>query len=200
MASVLTNVVCPCDKEVGDDQRLISGCLRGEPEAWPELIGKYKNLIFSIPLKYGFCRDEAADIFQDVCLKIFSDLHAVREPNALRKWIMQVTSHQCFYWRLKRSKYVLADDEDDQTPEARIDAGSLELLERAEEDQMIREAMASLSPRCNLLMRMLFFEEPSRPYREIATSLGISIGSIGITRQRCISRMRQKLEEAGLCS
>ena len=49
---------------VSDNVRLVRECLDGDPNAWAELIDKYKNLIYSIPIKYGLTRDEAADIFK----------------------------------------------------------------------------------------------------------------------------------------
>ena len=52
------------------DARLVSECLGGSEEAWRALIFKYKNLIFSIPVKYGFSTDDATDIFQGVCLDL----------------------------------------------------------------------------------------------------------------------------------
>ena len=52
------------------DARLVRECLGGGEEAWCALISKYKNLIFSIPVKYGFSADESTDIFQAVCLEL----------------------------------------------------------------------------------------------------------------------------------
>ena len=55
-------------KSSSQDGLLVQECLKGSEEAWSALIDKYKNLIFSIPIKYGFSPDEAAEIFQAVCL------------------------------------------------------------------------------------------------------------------------------------
>jgi DNA-directed RNA polymerase specialized sigma24 family protein len=44
---------------------------------------------------------------------------------------------------------------------------------------------------------MLFFEEPARPYQEVAQTLGIATGSIGFIRQRCLERLRKRLLEVG---
>jgi DNA-directed RNA polymerase specialized sigma24 family protein len=44
---------------------------------------------------------------------------------------------------------------------------------------------------------MLFFDEPARPYQEIAAELGIAVGSIGFIRQRCLERLRKRLLETG---
>jgi hypothetical protein len=47
------------------------------------------------------------------------------------------------------------------------------------------------------LVEMLFFESPSRPYSEVAAELGLALGSIGFTRQKCIERLRRQLEDLG---
>ena len=42
--------------------------MHGSDEAWAALLDKYKNLIYSIPIKRGFAREDAAEVFQRVCL------------------------------------------------------------------------------------------------------------------------------------
>src|SRR6202789_52520 len=86
------------------DARLVSELLGGSEEAWRALIFKYKNLIFSIPVKYGFSADDATDIFQSVCLELLSQLPNLRNPQALPKWIMQVTAHKCFHGKRQQQR------------------------------------------------------------------------------------------------
>jgi hypothetical protein len=64
--SMLANVL---DTRQGprSDRELVASCLSGDEPAWSELIDRYNRLIFSIPLKQGLTREEAADIFQAVC-------------------------------------------------------------------------------------------------------------------------------------
>jgi DNA-directed RNA polymerase specialized sigma24 family protein len=57
--------------------------------------------------------------------------------------------------------------------------------------------MSTLSPRCLRLIEMLFFESPSRPYREIARTLNLASGSIGFIRGRCLERLKTKLQRNG---
>src|SRR5271170_7388957 len=80
-----------------DDAKLVEKCLRGEEDAWTALLSKYKNLIFSIPIKYGFSREESADIFQSVCLDLLYDLKRLREPRALAGWLIRITYNKCFH-------------------------------------------------------------------------------------------------------
>jgi RNA polymerase sigma factor (sigma-70 family) len=178
------------------DTRLVRECLGGGEEAWCALISKYKNLIFSIPLKYGFSAEDSTDIFQAVCLDLLSELPKLRKVKALPKWIMQITAHKCFH-RKQHERRTEVSDPHDKLFERRTPARAEEILREAEDEQGLRQAMSELTPRCRQLVQMLFYDEPARPYQEIAEALGIAVGSIGFIRQRCLERLRKRLLEAG---
>jgi len=178
------------------DARLVRECNAGSEEAWCALIFKYKNLIFSIPVKYGFSPDDSTDIFQAVCLDILSELPKLRKVKALPKWIMQLTAHKCFHRKQQQQRTEVLDPAAKEF-EKSIPSRAMEILREAEDEQSLRQAMAQLPPRCRELVRMLFYDEPVRPYQEIAASLGIAVGSIGFIRQRCLQRLRKHLLEAG---
>jgi RNA polymerase sigma factor (sigma-70 family) len=178
------------------DTRLVKECLGGSEEAWSALVDKYKNLIFSIPIKYGFSSDDATDIFQAVCLEMLTELHKLREPKALPKWIMQVTAHKCFHRKRQMQRADGSDPEEILKGQA-VPARAEKILREAEDEQTLRQAVGELAPQCRRLVEMLFFEEPSRPYQEIAKALGIAVGSIGFTRQRCLERLHRLLTELG---
>jgi hypothetical protein len=65
------------------NSHLVRECLAGNEAAWAALIDKYKNLIYSIPIKRGFSPEDAADLFQSVCLDLLSELQRLRDPEAL---------------------------------------------------------------------------------------------------------------------
>jgi len=180
------------------DEQLVRDCIDGKHEAWSQLIDKYKNLIFSVPIKYGFSRDEAADIFQEVCLGLLSELKTVREPRALPKWLLTVTAHKCFHRKRLSRRLVSMDSEVLELPRIEVPPEALEIVAEAEREQGLREAMSDLSSRCRRLIEMLFFEQPSRPYSEVAQTLGLAVGSIGFIRQRCLEKLRKKVEELGI--
>src|ERR1700723_855580 len=76
------------------DARLVRECVSGSEEAWRSRSFKYKNSLFSIPVKYGFSLDDSTDIFQAVCLAVLSELPKLRQVKPLPKWIIQVTAHK----------------------------------------------------------------------------------------------------------
>lgn len=176
------------------DEQLVKECLRRNEEAWSALIDKYKKLIFSIPVKYGFSTDDATEIFQAVCVELLSELSKLRQPKALPKWIMQVAAHKCFHHK-RQMQRTEARDPDDESFDASIPPHAEGILREAEKEQTLRNAISDLPPRCRQLIQMLFFEEPPRPYEQLAAELGLSTGSIGFIRQRCLERLRKRLTE-----
>ncbi len=179
------------------DERLVQECCEGNQEAWAALIEKYKNLIFSIPIKFGLPRADAADVFQAVCVDLLTGLHSLREPKALPKWLMQTTYHQCL--RLKKDRLNLLDDsrEIEQTLRSSSEQLPEEMFQQVQREQSVREAMVALPARCHEMVVMLFFEDPPRPYDEVAKQLQLATGSIGFIRGRCLKKLRQVLEAKG---
>jgi RNA polymerase sigma factor (sigma-70 family) len=161
------------------------------------LIEKYKNLICSVPVKFGLPREDAADIFQAVCLDLLSDLPQLREPRALPKWLMQMSFHKCLRW--KKQRLVLFHDpiEIEGLSETSSEELPEEKMYEVQREQMLRNAIASLAPRCRRMIAMLFFESPARPYQDVAKELGIATGSIGFIRGRCLRVLRQRLQKEG---
>src|SRR5947207_11517108 len=168
-----------------NDTRLVKDCLAGSEEAWSMLIEKYKALIYSIPVKYGLPPQEAADVFQATCTELLVRLPEIREPRALPKWLMQVAHHESYRWK-RQGQRVVSRDADEDLPEPEVPPIAESLVQQTQEEQILREAMASLTPQCRRLVELLFYEVPARPYTEVAKELGLAVGSIGFTRQRCI--------------
>jgi RNA polymerase sigma factor (sigma-70 family) len=177
------------------DEQLIKGCLDGDPEAWSALIDKYKNLIYSVPVRLGMHQD-AGDIFQAVCVNLLSNLSQLREHRALPKWLMKTCYHQCLRHQRAASCLTELDPEDAENAQ---DTAALpeEMLVQLEDEQALRDAITEMPARCERMIHMLFFESPVRPYAEIASELGLATGSIGFIRGRCLARLRKHLEMKG---
>jgi RNA polymerase sigma factor (sigma-70 family) len=188
----------PADSFKWTDARTVRGCLDGNQEAWSALVQKYKNLIFSVPIKYGFSQEDAADVFQTVCLELLSQMPNIREPRALPKWILTVVSHVCYHRKHSDLKAQTRADELSRWFEKGMPAEAEEIAQQAEREQAVRSAISELAPQCRQLVHMLFFEASHRPYSQIAKELSPVTGSIGITRQRCLGRLRSKLSSANL--
>jgi len=155
------------------------------------LIDKYKKLIYSVPVKYGASPEDAADVFQGVCLELFSELPRLREIDALRSWLITVAANKYFRWKRSQRRHASAE------AAVETDVVLPVLVEELEGEQIIREAVERLPHRCRELIRLLFYEHPALPYSQVAERLGLATGSIGFIRRRCLQRLQQILEESG---
>jgi RNA polymerase sigma factor (sigma-70 family) len=187
-------------RDHSSDERLIGRCLKGDQEAWSALIDKYKNLIYSIPIKLGMYQD-AGDIFQSVCVDLLSELPRLREHRALPKWLMQTCYHKCLHYQRAAERLVeLAPegtDSDAASPASSADELPEHMLVQLEQEQILRDAISELPEKCERMVRLLFFEIPPRPYESVAEELGMATGSIGAIRGRCLAYLRKHLEKRG---
>ena len=173
--------------------RLVAECLSGNDNAWSALLDRYKNLIYAIPLRYGAPHQDAADIFQAVCLDLFNELPRLRDAEALQSWLIRVTTHKCYHWKRRQLQ---ASDLDSDGPGA-VQAISSDVLAEIEREQLVRQAIGQLPARCREMIDLLFFEQPPVPYSEVARRLKLATGSIGFIRGRCLQRLKKILEEKG---
>ena len=182
-------------KRTWSDAQLVRACLDSDDEAWAALIEKYKVLIYSIPSRYGARPEDCADIFQMVCLDLFTELPKLRKPEAIRPWLISVTAHASLRWKRRGRRRTEREDHDlDAIPPEPAIAATL--VEQVEREQIVRDAVAGLPPRCREMIRMLFFEQPPLRYQEVAQRLGLATGSIGFIRGRCLRRLERALDKA----
>jgi RNA polymerase sigma factor (sigma-70 family) len=178
---------------VSSDEVLVGACLGGEERAWGLLIDRYKHLIYSIARRYGAGQQDAADVFQQVCLELFTALPRLRNQHSVSSWIMTVAAHEAYRWKRRRLMRVRHED-NDAWPAADSTPAVSRLLERAESEQAVREAIARLSARNRELVRLLFFEDPPIPYHLVATRLGVAPGSVCFIRMRCLKKLEPLLK------
>jgi RNA polymerase sigma factor (sigma-70 family) len=177
--------------------RLVAECLAGDERAWSALLERYQNLIYSIPLRYGTPHQDAADIFQAVCLDLFNELPRLRDAEALQGWLVRVTTNKCYHWRRQQTSHDGGPGTDEFRTIPSSEPIAHEVIAEIEREQMVREAIDQLPPRCREMIRLLFFEQPPIAYNDLAKRLKLATGSIGFIRGRCLKRLKKILEAKG---
>lgn len=181
-----------------DDPAVVELVIRardGDQAAWDEIVDRYAPLLWSVCRAYRLSGPDADDAAAAVWLRLVESLGRLREPAALPGWLRSTARHECLYLlRRKQKQLPVADNEsivDDEEP-----ASDTWLL--AQERQIVlRAAFAGLGERCRRLLSMLF-DDPPRSYAEISAELGMTIGGIGPTRQRCLDQLRRDPSVAAL--
>jgi RNA polymerase sigma factor (sigma-70 family) len=184
--------------EASVDQRLVAACLAGDEQAWAALIGRHKRLIYSHCRRYGAHDADAADIFQQVCAELFTALPRMLNRESVRSWIITVATHEAYRWKRRRLLRALREGEEAGFVARHVPPAPSAALERAQREEAVRAAIGQLPPRCQAMLRLLFYEDPPVPYHAVAGKLGLAIGSIGLTRARCLRKLSRLLTPGDL--
>jgi len=165
------------------DSELIEACLNGDQDAWTELIVRYQRLIYSVARTLSRSPEDAADVFQQVCLELYQRLPDLRDAATLPAWLITVTRRQAAaLWKSGKS-VALTDEHPDV--EHRI--------AWIENEHLVERAMLDLPERCRMLIDLLYLHPSQLSYADVAERLGIPASSIGPTRARCLAKLRKLL-------
>jgi RNA polymerase sigma factor (sigma-70 family) len=167
------------------DAGLLDACRLGDARAWREVVARYERLVFSIPLRYGLSRDDAADVCQSTFTALLEQLDAVRDGTRLGAWLATVARRHA--WRLLERTRLESGVE----PGAEHDP--VEPIADAERLLWVTDALLALSEACRDLLLALYFDASEPSYAEVAQRLDRPVGSIGPTRARCLRRLREEL-------
>ena len=160
------------------------------------MLNKYERLVYSIPLRYGLARDDAADIAQITFTILIQSLDGLSEDSRLGPWLATVARRHT--WRLlERNRREAASErlEDTDIAESAVLLGKsdAESIEHWELTEWLDAGLSKISEPCRKLLLALYFQPERSSYAEVAERLGMPVGSIGPSRARCIKRLKQML-------
>jgi RNA polymerase sigma-70 factor, ECF subfamily len=152
------------------------------------LFDQHRNGLLRYTLSFGLSMHDAEEIIQEAFLALFQHLRMGKSRHNLRGWIFRVAHNLALKQRARNDGLRRTVDYDEATmvrqrddaPNPEEQAASGQRIER------LRAVVAALSEqdRCCLYLRAAGLR-----YREIATTLGISIGSVSATLARSLARL-----------
>lgn len=159
-------------------------------DGWEALVQRHGPMIASIARARGLCAADVADVAQTVWMKLFVHMAQIREPDHIRSWLATTTRHECIsVWRQRQKVGLLPDPE---RLDLIADENAVEpAVETSDRDVQLRAAVAKLPDIQRAIVRRLM-SDVAPSYSEVATELGIPIGSIGPTRRRCLQALHMK--------
>jgi RNA polymerase sigma factor (sigma-70 family) len=172
-----------CDSPVTE---LRDNAAHGVESAWQEIIRRYSPLVSSVCRRYGVVGADADDVGGTVWLRLVVNLVRIREPEALPGWLSTTVRHECLTLLRNRHREI----PNDQQIIDRVEPAADESLLTRERRAVVRHAVTLLPRRDQELLSMLF-SDPPMSYADISRRLGIAVGAIGPTRQRCLARLRR---------
>lgn len=181
--------------EVNDDLELVERHRRGDPAAFEEIFTCYQSMVFNLSLRLSGSREEAADLSQEIFLRIYRHVGRFKGRSSLKTWIYRVAVN-CCRSRLSKKKLPtvpLADEANNLMREIRDPRSGPE--RRAivqDETRQLAEALAVLPSPFREAVVLRDIEELS--YEEISVVLGVRLGTVRSRIARGRDRLRGMLE------
>ena len=135
---------------------------------------------------FGLCRSESEDVVQEVFLALFCHLRRDRSRQHLTGWLFQVAHNLALRQRRRIQRRATAAS--DAAVQAPIDPSPNPEARLAERQRRHRLApvIQALSPRDR---RCLLLRAEGLRYRDIARTLGMSLGGVAKSLARSITRL-----------
>ncbi len=171
---------------------LLTAAAGGDQTAWDTLVARYAGLVWSVARGYRLQVGETDDAVQNAWLRLVENLGRIHDPAHLGSWLATTIRRECLQVLRRRGRtgYPTEDVETDAAvdPAPALDAGLLQ----DERSAALWAAVNTLPQRCWGLLRVLMASPPPS-YAEVSAALGIPVGSIGPTRQRCLDQLRARV-------
>ena len=171
----------------GTNGELLKAAAAGDQGAWDALVERHNSLLWSIARSYRLSTADAADVVQTTWLRLVEHLDKVADPERIAGWLATTARRECIHLMRRSDRHAEAATELPDLPGdgPELDAGLL----RDERDAELWRALVRLDEFCQRLLRVLM-SDPPPGYADVATALGMKIGSIGPTRGRCLDKLR----------
>jgi RNA polymerase sigma factor (sigma-70 family) len=169
------------------DAALVARCRAGDDSAWALLVERFSRYVYAI-CSQGFrlSRADAEDVFQDVFTKAYEHLSKLRNDDAIRPWLAQLTRRLCIDRLRENTREVPAEEVEPD--------GLDELIDTLDEALTVREAMARIGEPCGDMLDRFFARDQS--YRTIGDELELPAGTIASRISRCLEKLKGAMEDS----
>jgi RNA polymerase sigma-70 factor (ECF subfamily) len=181
-----------------DDRELMERLARGDRDALAPLVERHYRRLYRIALGYLRQREDALDVVQEAFVKVFQAASRWDGSADAGPWLSRVTVNLSIdRWRRNKRR--------GQTFSPLVEGDHLDVLadhrpapdrgvEGRESGERLEVALRALPERQRAVVVLRHYQELS--LEEIATTLGMSLGTVKSSLHRALHRMRDTLTEA----
>ncbi|MBZ5552498.1 MAG: sigma-70 family RNA polymerase sigma factor [Acidobacteriia bacterium] len=160
------------DAQTMTDLERVERCLKGEREAFDELVRAYQRPIYRLCFRYSHHPEEAYDLAQDAFLKAYQGLRTFNRRSSFKTWLYRVAINNCInFLHRQRSHGEEVEVESAEDPSVRID-------DRVEQDEQLlalRASVDKLPPRQQAALKLRVYDQLS--YEEISKILKCTVST-----------------------
>ncbi len=185
-----------------DDLELIRALQEGCETAYETLLARFQQPVYNLALRLLNDASDAADVVQEVFLKVFRNVGHFRGDSSLKTWIYRITvneAHNQRRWFFRHRQREVGLEEEPEEARSMVEVlsdGSQSpfdyVLDR-EKQSLIEEALEKINPTFREAVVLRDIADLS--YEEIAEVLRLSLGTVKSRILRGREALRQELAD-----
>ena len=180
---------------MNDDAQLIDLALKGQTEAFGQLVLKYQDRLYNTVFHVVGHAEDARDVVQEALVQAFLKLDTFQRHSAFYTWLYRIAFNVAVTHRRRSRPTVSMDQfrETSQMEPADCEDDPAEALDRKERCRQVRQAIARLAEehRAVLVLR----EIDGCCYETIAEILDLPMGTVRSRLHRARMQLREELKE-----
>lgn len=161
------------------------------PPTWEEIVAQHSAKVYRLAYRLTGNVHDAEDLTHDVFIRVFRSLHSY-QPGTFEGWLHRITTN-VFLDKMRRKQRIrfdlLSDDAAARLPSREI--GPEQHYTDTHFDDDVQRALDALTPDFRAAVVLCDIEGLS--YEEIATTLGIKLGTVRSRIHRGRSQLRESL-------
>lgn len=172
------------------DGDLVAMTLRGDSEAFATLVERYDRAVYHLAYRTLHDVEEARDATQEAFFKAFRSLRTFKPGAKFSTWIFAIAYHACCD-RLNRRRHFTGDEMPERADPSPSPEHQVIALDEA---SRLRAAIDALPEKYRTVVTL--FHLQGRQYEEIASVLGLPMGTVKTHLFRAKEQLRRLLGEA----
>jgi RNA polymerase sigma-70 factor, ECF subfamily len=172
-----------------DDAALVRAAAGGSEQAFKELVRRHEAPLYRFVWRQLRNHAEAADLCQEIFVKVFLKAGSFRGESSFRTWLFQIALNQCRNRFRSRGRERLEDVEIETLPLA--DCPASDAAEVAQEARRVRAAVESLPPRQRDTLELRFYQDCT--FAEIAEIMSCPVGTAKANYHHAITSLRKRM-------
>jgi len=182
-----------------EDLQLVESLRVGAEWAYEQLLSRFQQPVYALALRLLSDPSEAADVVQEVFLKVFRNIGSFRGQSSLKTWVYRITvneAHNSRRWFFRHRRKEADLDLTDETRDWKEiipdkNPSPFDMALDGEQHVMIEAALQRMNP--TFREAVVLRDIADMRYEEIAKVLGVTLGTVKSRILRGREALREEL-------
>jgi RNA polymerase sigma-70 factor (ECF subfamily) len=181
------------------DAELVALNFSGDEEAFKVIVERHLKSVYNLAYRLTGSSEEAEDIAQEVFLRAWKNLKKYQPEKNFKTWLLTIAKNASIDYLRKKRAVPFSDFEDDEGENPLTESLAdplpypIELVETAQNREMIEKAVSKLSPNYQAVLFLKYQEELT--FEEIGRILEKPLDTVKSQHLRALVKLRKMLRD-----